>query len=69
VVVPYTSKSLEEYEANARLIAAAPELLEALKLVTPLFDMHDDCASIDATSSARKIAYAAIAKATGENNG
>lgn len=31
VVVPYTSKSIEEYEANASLIAAAPDLLEALK--------------------------------------
>lgn len=31
VVVPSTSKDIGEYEANARLIAAAPDLLEALK--------------------------------------
>jgi hypothetical protein len=32
-VVPYADMSLEEVEANARLIAAAPELLAALKEV------------------------------------
>ena len=31
VVVPNTAQRIHEYEANARLIAAAPELLEALK--------------------------------------
>jgi hypothetical protein len=32
-VVPYADMDLEEVEANARLIAAAPELLAALKEV------------------------------------
>lgn len=31
VVVPDTAQSIEEYEANARLIAAAPELLQCLE--------------------------------------
>ena len=30
VVVPHTASNIEEYEANARLIAAAPDLLDAL---------------------------------------
>lgn len=45
-----------EYEANARLIAAAPELLEALKLVVTRCGPN-------ATDG--KIALAAIAKAEG----
>ena len=45
-------------EANARLIAAAPELLEALQ------DMVSDHASLSAATLA--FARAAIAKATGE---
>ena len=48
----------DENEANARLIAAAPDLLEALQ------DMVSDHASLsDATLA---FARAAIAKATGE---
>jgi hypothetical protein len=31
VTVPYTAKNIEECEANARLIAAAPDLLEACR--------------------------------------
>jgi hypothetical protein len=53
--------------ANARLIAAAPELLEALQKLV------DSCADSDGaqygtlgTSFVRSIATAAIAKATGE---
>ena len=44
----------ERNEANARLIAAAPELLEALERI-----VHDN-------TKARSIAIAAIAKARGE---
>ena len=56
-------------EANARLIAAAPELLMALRLASPALEYlrkqfprseHDD--SIDALA----ITKSAIAKATGE---
>lgn len=58
--------------ANARLIAAAPELLEALR---ELLDSHDDVNTCDADSQFRadtrheaaiRNASAAIAKATGE---
>jgi hypothetical protein len=48
-----------ETEANARLIAAAPELLEALKEIV----RNDPWGS----SSAGMIARAAITKATGES--
>jgi len=56
-------------EANARLIAAAPELLEALQ------DIASSCAIVAALETCRerdvllgveKLARAAIAKATGE---
>ena len=51
-------------EANARLIAAAPELLEALKALTHSLDqsdlLHDD------QRAAFKTSIQAIAKATGE---
>lgn len=49
-----------EQEANARLIAAAPELLEALK--SALTVLPDSVGDFD-----RDKAEAAIAKATGEN--
>lgn len=56
--------SLEESAANARLIAAAPELLEALEKIAglrkPQFFNPDDMAA-----EAVNIARAAIAKATG----
>ena len=49
-----------ESEANARLIAAAPELLEALKSVIAWLDAPDESAFSDS-----ELARAAIAKATG----
>ena len=52
---------------NARLIAAAPDILGALIWVVQLFDQHDDCANIELTMSARNNARAAIAKAKGES--
>ena len=48
-------------EANARLIAAAPELLEALKEIAS--ETYDEWTN---GAKAQRIAEAAIAKATGE---
>src|SRR3546814_10767102 len=50
----------DPWEANARLIAAAPDLLEALQLVWDTYGMDP---SVD--SSIWQTARAAIAKATG----
>lgn len=50
-----------EGQANARLIAAAPELLEALNLVL------DNCLDSGGLAAAHAKARAAIAKATGDN--
>ena len=52
-------EQLEEAHANARLIAAAPDLLEALKRCK--FD------SLNMTLEDREFCRAAIAKATGES--
>jgi hypothetical protein len=62
VTVPDTAQSTEEYEANAILIAAAPDLIEALKrlLDAPSHGTHE------AMRRANEAARAAIAKATGE---
>lgn len=48
-------------EANARLIAAAPDLLAALQNVAACFDANDPDSMANAMADAR----AAIAKATG----
>jgi hypothetical protein len=69
--VTVSGLSPEEVEANISLIAAAPELLAALKALMPVLDkaqetdnvfgkMHND--AMDAEQAAR----AAIAKATAE---
>lgn len=50
-------REAKETRANAKLIAAAPELLEALQII---------CFFEDISSAQREIAEAAIAKATGE---
>jgi hypothetical protein len=62
-----TAERISEMKANARLIAAAPDLLDALQKLV------DSCADSDGaqygtlgTSFVRSIATAAIAKATGE---
>ena len=49
---------------NARLISAAPDLLEALKVAQGR--IHSDCCSFDCISDCAQ-ARAAIAKATGES--
>jgi hypothetical protein len=52
-------------EANARLMAAAPDLLAALKLLTKAANKHpDDCTPN--LAKALEAARAAIAKARGE---
>lgn len=54
----------EARPANARLIAAAPELLEALKLAQMQIENPDNL-SLDEWIACRKKIRAAIAKATG----
>ena len=64
----------EEVESNARLIAAAPDLLEALvDILGPLnicsdnSNVRDDeCLPVDMTMGELRKARAAIAKATGK---
>ncbi len=68
-----------EAEGNARLIAAAPELLEALRALIPHAGHAETCGDMDAYNgnpiptcdcgldSALDHALVAIAKATGEN--
>jgi hypothetical protein len=60
-----TDTERSSWEANARLIAAAPELLEALQL---MLDAHLDTSGTDGPlqMAAKDAADAAIAKATGE---
>ena len=53
-------KGLEKAKANAMLIAAAPELLEALESVL------ENCLDSDGLAAAYEKARAAIAKAKGE---
>jgi type VI protein secretion system component VasF len=57
----YTLTKLECGERDARLIAAAPELLAALQNVAACFDANDPDSMANAMADAR----AAIAKATG----
>jgi hypothetical protein len=62
-VPEYGPNDAPEAEANARLIAAAPDLLEALEL---MLENLDAMYVVSPASSAHKKARAAIAKATGE---
>ena len=54
--------------SNARLIAAAPEMLEALKSIADgiVMDQSKPYDHIDTVLAYQKLARAAIAKATGE---
>lgn len=58
--------ALEEYQANARLISAAPELLEALEAAVGVLDWAiDNGACKDAVGAMKEFARAAIDKAMG----
>ena len=58
---------MEQREANARLIAAAPELLEALEALSPHRTGYGQSMDWQAYNEAQKKARAAIAKAKGES--
>jgi hypothetical protein len=55
----------DENEANALLIAAAPDLLEALRKVVALWDHHASAHGDGIISPLHEAARAAIAKAEG----
>jgi len=66
-VIPYFDKDNQEQEANARLISAAPELLEALKQLVEHIEWREDFLIEDAeegNQNAYTLAKAAITKAT-----
>ena len=59
----------QQQEANARLIAAAPDLLEALQDIAEYWNQdQNEAAMADACWHAIHTARAAIAKATGEQS-
>jgi hypothetical protein len=58
----YRDTPAEELKANARLMAAAPELLEALQAISDLYDTDEGCRSTPEYIKART----AIKKALGE---
>jgi hypothetical protein len=62
----HRSAKTDPFEANARLIAAAPDLLEALEeLLKQHWEFRQYFEDVD--SRARNMAHSAIAKATGEH--
>lgn len=62
IVPDIAGRSIEECDANIRLIAAAPDLLAALRNVIASYRANDP----DSMANAVNDAEAAIAKATGE---
>ena len=64
----HTERDIEEEFANANLIAAAPDLLEALKEVTELLNAVLGLSSEPSHGSIAAKARAAIAKAEGVRN-
>jgi hypothetical protein len=65
IPLPSVGKPRKAEALDARLIAAAPDLLAALQMVAGIWS-HDQTANIDPESPLAKV-RAAIAKATGEN--
>ena len=70
--IGYAPRDTSEFKANARLIAAAPEMLAALRAMRTVMDSGDRPAKLDAALSwlecdkkARAMCDAAIDKATG----
>ena len=61
VIVDMRLVNLHYNKADAKLIAAAPDLLQALIAMTDLFDLTNQ-----PFSACREVAAIAIAKATGE---
>lgn len=64
ITIDHETESTPEDRANARLIAAAPELLAALQRLTRAMDDYDGDIPADINSPHHQ-ALAAIAKATG----
>ena len=63
------TSSVDAVKANARLIAAAPDLLEALEKIAVLYEKDIDADNYEQAANAyemRCIARAAITKAKGE---
>lgn len=56
----------EEAEANARLMAAAPDLLDALQEMIAIVEIHSEATDNDFAWAELAFAYAAIKKALGE---
>ena len=71
VSYPYGRRAGESKHANARLIAAAPDLLDAAKLVIAWYEAEDDHSKadfyqrMDMCRESESALRAAIAKATG----
>lgn len=65
VAVATTGAEMEETKANARLIAAAPELLAALIETARCLEWHSQHHGVGMDAVAVKNARAAIARATG----
>lgn len=65
---PHADKlDIDEREANARLIAAAPELLAALRVAREYMDAHEDASGYESDKRTRDLAAidAAISRAEG----
>lgn len=60
-----TRTDADEQDANARLIAAAPDLLNALQAVANALEWHEDRMPKGQDSGALDLARAAITKAKG----
>ena len=63
-MIPYGPASRKELKANARLMAAAPELLYALKVVAEYANKYNS--NVSGHEHAYDLAQKAIAKATGK---